>query len=197
MARSASPASLKSAKAKQGSGSLKSRPMGRPARAVSSASGKSAKAKQSSSSPTSRSPGPRSPGSRSRMTITGGRATNKPSAGRGGVIQSAKQQAVDVGASMIAWSKAHPLQAALAAAAAVGCVAALISFARHRRASKAPGHEAASSGDGAFQVEDLVTSHVTKPPIPEGGHDRSAADEIAPSRQRTTPSHHFRPTRIP
>lgn len=113
-----------------------------------------------------------------------------------GTIAVVKQRAVHVGEAVITWGNAHPFQAALAAAAVVAGVAALVSFARHRRASTVHQPAAPSPEPAALTVEDLVTSHVTTPHIPEAGHGRSS-NAIMPTRERTSPSHHFRPIRIP
>ncbi len=159
------------------------------ARSISSAS-------RTTSPKASRAPKARATAPRARTPRAGGKKTAaKPSAHSGGAIPTVKKKAIGIGESVVAWGKAHPVQAALAAAAVVAGVAALISLARHRRASTAHGHEASSDGVAAFRVEDLLTSQVATPPVPENSHGPSSTDAIAPSRERTTPSHRFRPIR--
>ena len=115
----------------------------------------------------------------------------------GGAIATVKHQAMDLGGSIITWVKAHPIQAALAAAAVVAGVGALVSFVRHRRVSIKRKQHDTSRDTQHFNVNDLLTAHVTTPPIPGFGDGRSAFSAITPTRERTTPSHHFRPTRMP
>ena len=122
-------------------------------------------------------------------------AANRVSSG--GTISTIKHQAMDLGGSMITWGKAHPIQAALAAAAVVAGVGALVSFVRHRRVSIKRKQHDTSRDTQHFNVNDLLTAHVTTPPIPGFGDGRSAFSAITPTRERTTPSHHFRPTRMP
>lgn len=115
----------------------------------------------------------------------------------GGPIATVTHQAMDLGGSLITWGKAHPIQATLAAAAVVAGVAALVSFVRHRRVSLKHKQNATPRDTQHFNVNDLITAHVTTPPIPDFGDSRSALSAITPTRERTTPSHHFRPTRMP
>ena len=117
--------------------------------------------------------------------------------GSGGAIATVKHQAKDLGESMITWGKAHPIQAALAAAAVVAGVTALVSFVRHRRVLIKRKQNATSRDTMHFNVNDLLTGQVTTPPIPGFGDSRSSFSAITPTRERTTPSHHFRPTRMP
>lgn len=115
----------------------------------------------------------------------------------GGAIATVNHQAMDLGGSIITWVKAHPIQAALAAAAVVAGVGALVSFVRHRRVSIKRKQHDTSRDTQHFNVNDLLTAHVTTPPIPGFGNGRSAFSAITPTRERTTPSHHFLPTRMP
>lgn len=114
-----------------------------------------------------------------------------------GTIATVTHQAMDLGESMITWGKTHPIQAALAAAAVVAGVASLVSFVRHRRVSIKRKQDATSRGTLHFNVNDLLTAQVTTPPIPGFGDVRSPFSAITPTRERLTPSHHFRPTRMP
>ena len=107
-----------------------------------------------------------------------------------GSLFSAKRQAVDLGESVVAWSKVHPLQTALVAVAMVAGVAALVSFARYRRALAKPTSNATARGPMHFSVEDLVTSHVTTPHIPSYGRGRPFTRAITPTLEQTIASNH-------
>lgn len=108
-----------------------------------------------------------------------------------GTLSSAKRQAVELGDSVVTWGKAHPFQAALAAAAVVAGVAALVSFARHRRALTTHTSNDTARGTMHFNVEDLVTSHVTTPHIPSHGRGRPFTRPMTPTLERTIASNHF------
>jgi hypothetical protein len=98
---------------------------------------------------------------------------------------------------MLSWGKVHPLKATVVAAAAVIGVAALIAYVLQRRPSPESDVSSEDADDTGFEVEDLVTSQEASPPIPESDRGQPFADKIAPTRERRTQSHHFRPIRLP
>lgn len=112
-------------------------------------------------------------------------------------FSSAKRHAVELGESVMTWGKAHPLQTALVAAAMFAGVAALVSFARYRRALAMPTSDATARGPKHFNVEDLVTSHVTTPHIPFYGRGRPFTRAITPTLERTIASNHFGQPHMP
>lgn len=143
---------------------------------------------------------PRSP-ARSKRTSGGnsasaGNAASAPIAPVERKITQVKRRVVGIGGSVTAWGKAHPVQATLAVAAVVAGIAALASYMRHRQAGGADAQTGDSGSGTGFSVEDLVTSQAASPAIPDEDGDSSISD-ITPTRERTTPSHRFRPIRQP